>query len=85
MRFVYEELRKRGYVRRTEIEADVQEITPTLAAGLGLVRDWGVVVSDVEPGGPAYGIAGSQRFALPTSSGLMNSLLLCCVVRKRFR
>ena len=53
VRLVYQELRKHGYVRRTEIEADAQEITPTLAAGLGLVRDWGVVISDVEPGGPA--------------------------------
>jgi S1-C subfamily serine protease len=31
----------------------VQEITPTLAAGLGLAQNWGVVISDVEPGGPA--------------------------------
>jgi serine protease Do len=33
----------------------VQDITPTLAAGLGLPRDQGVVVSDIRPGGPAEG------------------------------
>jgi S1-C subfamily serine protease len=31
----------------------VQTITPTLARGLGLARDSGVVVSDVAPGSPA--------------------------------
>src|SRR6202007_2686845 len=53
VRFVYQELRKYGYVHRTEIQAGVQEITPTLAAGLGLAQTWGVVISDFEPGGPA--------------------------------
>jgi serine protease Do len=53
VKFVYEELRKYGYVHRTEIGVGVQEITPTLAAGLGLAQNWGVVISDVEPGVPA--------------------------------
>jgi len=53
VKFVYENLRKYGHVHRTEIQANVQEITPTLAAGLGLARNWGVVVSDVTVGGPA--------------------------------
>jgi len=53
VKFVYQELRKYGHVHRTEIRAGVQEITPTLAAGLGLAQNWGVVISDVEPGGPA--------------------------------
>jgi serine protease Do len=53
IKFVYEELRNYGYVHRTEIRVGVQEITPTLAAGLGLAQNWGVVISDVEPGGPA--------------------------------
>ncbi|HWO32664.1 MAG TPA: trypsin-like peptidase domain-containing protein, partial [Candidatus Acidoferrum sp.] len=53
VKFVYEELREYGYVHRTEIRVGVQEITPTLAAGLGLAHNWGVVISDVEPGGPA--------------------------------
>ena len=31
----------------------IQTITPQMAAGLGLARDHGVIVSDVWPGGPA--------------------------------
>jgi len=52
-RFVYDGLRKRGYVHRVEIGISAQGITPELASGLGLARDWGVVVSDVAPEGPA--------------------------------
>jgi len=53
IRFVYANLRKYGHVHRTEIQAGAQTITPTLAAGLGLTQDWGVVISDVTPKGPA--------------------------------
>jgi len=53
VRFVYEALRKRGRVNRVEFGISAQGITPVMAAGLGLQRDWGVVVSDVTPGGPA--------------------------------
>ena len=31
----------------------LQTITPEMAGGLGLTRDYGVIVSDVWPGGPA--------------------------------
>jgi serine protease Do len=51
--FVYENLRKYGHVRRSVIQAKTQTITPALAAGLGLSRDWGVMVTDVLPGGSA--------------------------------
>jgi serine protease Do len=60
VRFVYEELRAHGRVRRTEIGANAQTITPDLAAGLKLPQDWGVILSDVVPGGPADK-AGLQR------------------------
>ena len=60
VRFVYEELRAHGRVRRTEIAANAQTITPDLAAGLKLSQDWGVILSDVVPGGPADK-AGLQR------------------------
>ena len=40
-------------MHRTEIQAGAQTITPTLAAGLGLTQNWGVVISDITPGGPA--------------------------------
>jgi serine protease Do len=55
VRRIYEQLRKQGHVHREVIGATVQTITPTLAAGLGLQQDYGVIVSDVTPGGPADG------------------------------
>lgn len=55
VRRIYEQLRKQGHVHREEIGAAVQTITPTLAAGLGLPQDYGVIVSDVAPGGSAEG------------------------------
>lgn len=51
--FVYGQLRKYGHTHRSMIGADMQDITPELAAGLKLARQEGVIVSDVEPGGPA--------------------------------
>jgi serine protease Do len=51
--FVYRSLRKYGHVHHVEIGAGAQEITPTLAEGLGLAQSWGVIVDDVTPGGPA--------------------------------
>ncbi|HKC11224.1 MAG TPA: trypsin-like peptidase domain-containing protein, partial [Vicinamibacteria bacterium] len=50
---VFEQVRKTGRVRRGEIGVYAQTITPALAAGLGLPQGWGVVLSDVLPGGPA--------------------------------
>jgi serine protease Do len=51
--FVYHSLRKYGHVHRVEVKAGAQSITPTLAEGLGLAQDWGVIVDDIIPGGPA--------------------------------
>jgi len=53
VRAVYEQLRTSGRVRRGMIGMRGQTITPALAAGLQLQRDWGVVAADVTPGGPA--------------------------------
>lgn len=53
-RTVYKQLRKYGQLRRQQIGVGLQTITPTLAAGLGLPKDYGVIISDVWPGGPAY-------------------------------
>jgi serine protease Do len=55
VRRIYEQLRKQGHVHREIIGATVQTINPTMAAGLGLPQDYGVIVSDVSPGGPAEG------------------------------
>src|SRR5574338_28622 len=41
-----------GRVKRGEIGADVQTITPALARVLGLNQSWGVIVSDVTAGSP---------------------------------
>jgi serine protease Do len=53
VRTVFEQIRQTGRVQRGEIGARAQTITAELAAGLGLPRPWGVVLSDVTPGGPA--------------------------------
>src|SRR5205814_848462 len=52
-RNVYMQIRKLGRVRRGQIGILAQTITPTLAAGLKLSRDWGVLLEDVVPNGPA--------------------------------
>jgi serine protease Do len=51
--FVYHSLRKYGHVHHVEIGAGAQEISPTLAEGLGLAQSWGVIVDDITPDGPA--------------------------------
>ena len=53
MQFVYESLRKYGHVHRIEVQAGAQTITSSLAKGLGLTQNWGVIIDDVTPGGPA--------------------------------
>jgi serine protease Do len=51
--FDYRNLRKYGHVQRVAIGARTQNITPTLAAGLGLARSWGAIISDMGVGGAA--------------------------------
>jgi len=46
-------LKKYGMVRRQEVGMSMQSITPGMAESLGLVRNYGVIVSDVWPNGPA--------------------------------
>jgi serine protease Do len=53
VRYAYEQIRKYGRVRRRTIGADLQTLTADLAGGLGLPDNPGVIVSDVDPGGPA--------------------------------
>ena len=53
VRFAYPQLRQYGHLHRGVIGIHVQTITPALAAGLGLARDWGVIIGDVLPGSPA--------------------------------
>jgi serine protease Do len=49
----YPQLRKYGHLHHGQIGFSMQTITPALAAGLGLSRTSGVVVSDVLPGSAA--------------------------------
>ena len=51
--FDYQNLRTYGHVQRVSISARTQNITPTMAAGLGLARSWGAIISDVTEGGSA--------------------------------
>ncbi len=50
---VYQQIRSSGRVRRGEIGASAQTLTPALARGLGLPRERGAVISDVKPGSAA--------------------------------
>jgi serine protease Do len=52
-RTVFHQLTKYGQLRRQEVGMSVQTITHTMAASLALPREFGVIVSDVWPGGPA--------------------------------
>src|ERR1700752_896368 len=52
-RTVFRRLKQFGQRRRQEIGMSIQTITPDMAMGLGLARDYGVIVSDVWPSGPA--------------------------------
>jgi serine protease Do len=53
VRFIYDQIRSSGRVHRGEIGVFAQTITPALAAGLRLSREWGVVLGDVYPNSPA--------------------------------
>ncbi len=50
---IFRQLKTIGHVHRLQFGLVVQGITPAMADGLSLQRDQGVIVSDVEPGGPA--------------------------------
>jgi serine protease Do len=52
-RTVFRQLKQYGQIRRQEIGMSIQTITPGMAQALGLPRDYGVIVSDVWPDGPA--------------------------------
>ncbi len=53
VRHVYKQILKQGRVRRGAIGIYAQTISPTLAKGLRLSQDWGVIIGDVAPGSPA--------------------------------
>src|SRR6201997_4245432 len=51
--FDYQNLRESGHVQRVALGLRTQNITPTLAAGLGLARSWGAIITDIAAGGAA--------------------------------
>ena len=53
VRYAYAEIKAHGIVRAITIGAHPQTVTPGLADGLKLPHDSGVILSDVDPGGPA--------------------------------
>jgi serine protease Do len=53
VRNVFQQIRKSGRVRRGEIGLSTQTVTATLAEALQLSADAGVIVADVDEGGPA--------------------------------
>jgi serine protease Do len=53
IRLVYEQLRKQGHVRRGAIGIVASAITPTLANGLGLGQQSGIILEDVVPNSSA--------------------------------
>jgi len=53
VRHVYEQIRTYRRVKRGQIGVFAQTVTPALAARLRLTREWGAVLGDVYPGGPA--------------------------------
>jgi serine protease Do len=53
VQLAYPKLRQYGQLRRGSAGVFFQTITPTLADGLALPQDWGVMITDVTPGGPA--------------------------------
>jgi serine protease Do len=53
VRFVYDQIRSTGRVHRGQIGVFAQTITPAIAAGLRISREWGVVLGDVYPNSPA--------------------------------
>src|ERR1700723_2693246 len=53
VQFAYAELKEFGSVPPITINCHAQSITPDLAEAMKLRQNWGVILSDVEPGGPA--------------------------------
>ena len=53
IRTAFRQLKQFGRLRRQEIGVSIQTVSPTMAAALGLSQDYGVIISDTLPGGPA--------------------------------
>ncbi len=65
-----DQLKRFGHMHRVETGFSMQTLTPTMAAGLGLSRSYGVVVSDVPPGSTALAAGLRIGDVLLTVNGL---------------
>src|ERR1700744_1324174 len=70
VRFVYHELKEHGVVANVTIGAPAQSIKPARAAGLKLPQDWGVILSDIDPGSPAEAAGLKAKDIVTTMDGL---------------
>jgi serine protease Do len=70
VRAVYHELKEHGVVPNVTIGAHAQSITPAMASGLKLPQDWGVILSDADPNGPAAAAGLRARDIVTTIDGL---------------
>jgi serine protease Do len=52
VKMIATQLKEKGHVHRGEVGVFAQTITPEMAAGLNLPRDYGVILADVTPDGP---------------------------------
>jgi serine protease Do len=52
-REVYQQIKTQGHVHRAQLGIVAETVTPEMAEGLKLEVDHGVIISDVEPNGPA--------------------------------
>jgi serine protease Do len=52
VRSIVDQLRAHGHVHRGAIGVQVQTVTPTMVAALGLPQGYGVIVADIDPAGP---------------------------------
>ena len=85
VRTAFRQLKEFGQVRRQEIGISMQTITGEMAKGLGLVRNYGVIVSDVWPGGPAEAAGVKIGDILDTVDGQPASDLPTVVYNFRLR
>ena len=84
-RTVFRQLKQYGMLRKQEIGVSWQTITPEMAVSLNLARNYGVIVSDVWPGGPAAAAGMKVGDILVSMDGLPADNLPSVVYNFRLR
>jgi len=86
VKFIYDQIRQSGHVIEGDIGLSVQTITPTMASGLKLPRDAGVIIADVRPGFPAerVGIQSEDIITAADGQAVQSALqFLTLIYRKK--